>query len=889
MITTYSPVALLAAALAMSHLAVARAAPQEGAVAPSEQARADQIEEVVVLGRYVPDEKRNTSEISNVLDSEALSLLTDSSVGEALARVTGLSLVDGKYVYVRGLGERYSSSLLNSFRISSPVPFQKTVPLDIVPKNIISSLLVQKTYSAEYPGDFSGGVVDMRTKAVPDQNYASFSVSGGGNSEATGGDGLNYKGGRDDFWGYDDGTRRIPDNVERLSSEQFEDADFPESAALGASFYNYWNLRQNDELEPDLGLEGEVGRRFELPNGWSVGLLVAGRFDNEWRNQYEDQQRYEFTGVDGNANQTVDYEQLTTVNNIDLNGFGNIGIEFDPNHAVMLSSMALRQTTDEAQQTRGLSSESNVANGIPVENIRFQWTENMIISNSLTGEHYFPALNEAVVSWRAVDGKATRDAPDTRTYTYADNREGLQEVVTPSRQAAGDLRDVFQAPERQFSRLRDDIEEYGIDVELPLMFGAVAVDVLGGWSQYERKRRTKDRLFRFDLASSVPDFVPLMIPSQLFSLENWAEGYVDVRDFSAGAANASGIYPFAESGEENTAFYLAVDAQLTPRIRLQAGVRDEDVELTADAWGGSTQPGTVNAVDSDYSDTLPAVSLTWEFIDNMQVRLAYSETVNRPSLTEITGNSIRNPEDDRLYRGNVFLEPADVTNYDARWEWYFGDADSMSLGVFRKEIDNPIELGKVQAQNDIFTWFNADGAELDGLEYEITKSLPFSSWFGLPGYLEFFQVSANVSYIDSEVTLLGSGETALDVPLTGGRRLSPLFENERPITGQSDWLGNVILSYVNYELGLEGSLSYNYTGDRVVLVGDRSNPNIEQESRGKVDLLLRYIFQAWNSDMQVDLKLENLTDEPVEWTQGGLPYEEYDIGLGYSLGLTVSF
>ena len=142
-------------------------------------------------------------------------------------------------------------------------------------------------------------------------------------------------------------------------------------------------------------------------------------------------------------------------------------------------------------------------------------------------------------------------------------------------------------------------------------------------------------------------------------------------------------------------------------MRAAVGVRYEDTTLSADAFGGNTGEGTDNAVSQDYKDTLPAASLTFEFVNDLQLRLAYSKTVNRPSLLEITGTTIRNPEDSNLYRGNVFLEPAKLDNYDARLEWYFGAADSLSVGVFRKDFDNPIEIGKVQAQNDIFTWFNA--------------------------------------------------------------------------------------------------------------------------------------------------------------------------------------
>lgn len=848
------------------------------------------VEEMVVLGKFVPDEKRDTSEISNVLDAEVLDLLSDSNVGEALSRVTGLSLVDGKYVYVRGLGERYSASLLNGYRISSPVPFQRTVPLDIVPKNIIANVLVQKTYSAQYPGDFSGGVVDMRTKATPDENYFTLTVKGGGNGATTGGDGLNYKGGSDDFWGYDDGTRQIPANISSMSSEQFESFRYPEKAALGNSFYNLWEVRENDDVPMDFGMEGELGRLFEFGEQWNIGVLVSGKFDNKWRNRDKDFRRYEFSGVEGDeGTQTVDYQQFTTTNRVELSGFGNLGIEYGQNHAVKLSSVVLRQTTDETQQARGLSSEDDVAFGTAVENYRYQWTENEIISHSVLGEHYFPALSESLLQWRYVNGKASRQSPDTRTYSYADNNDGLQEVVTTTRQAAGDLREVFQAPDRNYSRLKDDIEEIGIDIEVPFLVGEVSIDVKAGWSDYERVRETKDRLFRFDLTSSAEDFVGLMQPKDLFATPNWASGALTVSDFSARAANASGIFPFAESGEEATSFYIAVDAQVTPRMRIQAGVRDEDTTLFADAWGGNVAPDTDNAVEQNYSDFLPSASMTWELINDMQVRLAYSETVNRPSLTEITGNTIRNPEDDKFYRGNVFLQPADVTNYDARWEWYFGAADSMSLGLFKKDIKDPIELGKVQAQNDIFTWFNGDKAKLEGVEYEIQKDLSLASWFGWPDAWEYFRVTANVSYIDSEVTLLGEGETAVDVPLTGGRQLKPLFSNQRPITGQSDWLGNLMLSYVNYEWGLEGSLAYNYTDDRIVLVGERNNPDIVEEGRGKLDLLVKYTFEVPNSEIELAAKVTNIFNEPIKWTQGGNLYENYKEGVSYEFAFTVNF
>ena len=847
------------------------------------------VEEVVVLGKFVPADKRITSEVANILDAEALSLTTDTDVGGALSRVTGLSLVGDKYVYVRGLGERYSSTLLDGARVSSPVPFQKTVPLDIVPTSIVRNLLVQKTYSPDLPGDFSGGAVLIRTRPTPAENYVAVKTTVGGDSETTFGEGLSYRGGLGDNWGFDDGTRLVPTNIQAMSSEAFEATPWPESAALGASFYNFWDVQEKQRLKPYLAGDAEGGLRYDFARGVSIGFLAAGKYGNDWNNRNKDYRRYEFTGVDGGSTQTVDYRQFTTRQTINWSGFANFGVEFADGHSIQLTYLNLVQTDDETQQFRGLSSEDDIVDGTPVVNYRFQWTENAIRSTQLGGEHYFGLGTTGLsVNWRAAQGRATRDAPDTRTYSYAVNAAGLVEAVTPSRQAAGDLRDVFQAPDRVYSELRDDIAEYGLDAELELYLGEREVTLKFGGSSYERERTSRDRFFRFDITARAPSHIALMTPSQLFSLSNWGRGYLDVRDFSAAAANASGIFPAADSGEETTSYYAGVDVQLNARIRAAAGVRQEQTTLFADAYGGNTLAGTSNAARRDYSDALPAASLTIEFVNDMQLRLAYSRTLNRPGLLEITGTTIRNPEDSNLYRGNVFLTPANVDNLDLRWEWYFGADDSLSVGLFAKAFDNPIEIGKVQAQNDIYTWFNGEEAELRGVEAELRKVLPLGSWFGWGDAWDHFALQANVSLIDSSVTLFGAGETAADVPVTGARQIARLYENERPLSGQSDVLGNLILSYVDIARGVEGSLAYNYTGERIVLVGAENAPNIVEASRGQLDILARYLFDLFGRALEVEFKARNLLDDDVEWRQGGLLYERYNRGISYSLGVKVA-
>jgi len=875
-------------ALAVAALAAAGPGVRVALAQDNPAPAAPRIEEVFVLGEFIPDEKRDTSEISNVLNADDMALLGDSDVASALERVSGLTLVGGSYIYVRGLGERYSSTLLNGSPISSPVPFQKTMPLDIVPNTLVGSLLVQKTYSPEYPGDFSGGVVVIRTKTVPEENYLILKVTTGGNSQSTDGDGLTYKGGAQDNSGWDDGTRQIPKNLRKVTPDEFNAVTYPQSAAYGNSFYDYWDVKEK-KLNPDIEGEGSFGYRLPLSGEMAIGLIGAGQYVNQWRNTDTDLRRYEFTGVDGGANQTVDYDRQETEQIVDVTGFTTLGFELNRDHSLALTWTLLRRTTDTVQQDKGLSSEDNVANGTPVQSEFYQWVENQIQTFQLAGDHYFTNLSDTNITWRAMTGKAWRKAPDTRSYTYAENRDGLQEMVTTSRQAAGDLREVYRSPDRSYSYQDDNLDELGLDLVTPFTLFDTDMTVKTGASTYEREREVNDRLFRFDINNNAPDYIALETPNQLFGTPNWQNNYLSARDFTDGAANASGIYPYAKSKEQVDAYYLGLEVQVTDRWRLQGGFRQEEVDLKADAWGGNIEEGTVNNVSQNYSDTLPAFSSTLEFLENMQWRLAYSETRNRPSLLEITGSTVRNPADGNLYRGNVYLEQAELKNYDSRWEWYFGGADSMSLGAFYKEFDNPIELGKVLAQGDIYTWFNADKADLKGVEYELRKELLFGEWFDLSQAWNYFTLAGNATWMDSKVTLLGGGETAEDVPLTGDRRLAPLYSNERKLTGQSDWIGNLQLIYEDPGGGFKTSLSYNYTDERIVLVGERNAPDIIEDARSQVDMLVSYSFEALEQDLEVEFKAKNLTDEKIKWTQGGRLYEEWKPGITWSLGLAIKF
>ena len=164
---TLTGVLLATSAMIAPSLGHAQASPTEQTPAAQAQDEATQVDEIVVLGRYIPEPNRESSEVAAFLTSEDLERTGDSSAAEALTRVTGLSIVEGRFIYVRGLGERYSSALLNGSPLPSPEPLQRVVPLDLFPSGILDSVTVQKTYSANYPGEFGGGVIDLQTVDAP--------------------------------------------------------------------------------------------------------------------------------------------------------------------------------------------------------------------------------------------------------------------------------------------------------------------------------------------------------------------------------------------------------------------------------------------------------------------------------------------------------------------------------------------------------------------------------------------------------------------------------------------------------------------------------------------------------------------------------------------------
>ena len=250
---------------------------------PDKSQEPTDLDSVVVRSEYIPEPLLESSSVMSVITREDLDRQGDDNAAQALTRVSGLAAADGKFVYVRGLNERYSSAQLGGSPLPSPEPLKRVVPLDLFPANVLSGVDVQKTYSARYPGEFGGGIINLEPVAIPEKNFASLGLGTGGNSQTTFKTGNTFYGSDWDFFGYDDGTRKVRgalaeawNSGKRIDGGHFSDAQLK---AISRDFVNapLNLLQQSDNINPDFKAEGSIGRSVDMGGDMRAGFVaVAG-------------------------------------------------------------------------------------------------------------------------------------------------------------------------------------------------------------------------------------------------------------------------------------------------------------------------------------------------------------------------------------------------------------------------------------------------------------------------------------------------------------------------------------------------------------------------------------------------------------------------------------
>ncbi len=828
-----------------------------------------QVDEIVVLGRYIPEPLRETSEVAAFVTREDLERTGDGDAAAALTRVTGLSVVEGRFIYVRGLGERYSSAMLNGSPLPSPEPLQRVVPLDLFPASVLESVTVQKTYSANYSGEFGGGVIDLQTISAPRDPFLTLTASIGGNTEVTGREGLIYYGSRTDFTGFDDGTRDMPGLLrDAIATGNRIDvgANFTnaEVQAIGRDFVNApLNLLQTqDYMQPDFSFGVTGGRSWMVGNG-DLGVIFVGSYDNKWRTREGIQQEGRID-IDQLVTQT-DYQVRATRNDIGINLLGGLSWENDVN-TLKWTNLYVRRTTKEARTRQG----EDFLFGADVRDDYTEWFERTLFSSQLAGVHDFME-GDLEISWRAAYAQTTRDAPYEKFIRYRDQGNGVFTHDTSQERNS-----------TSFSELEDEITSGGVDFAWTTALSDYRdLTVRGGIAYSDNTRSAERRDFRFYAPNGLPLDVQDSRVDYLFSDFNIGPNLLVLQEITpAGGAAAY------EAGLETQAAYLQVEAEIIPLVSISAGVRYEDADQFVapyDLFGGALlfQP---TRLENTY--WLPSATLTWNFAEDMQLRLGASKTIGRPQFRELSPQQYQDPDSDRLFFGNPYLVDTELVNLDARVEWYFARGQYVTAGVFYKDIKNPIESAvNEQGATIQQTYLNAPGATLMGLELEGKKywEMPDHSWDFVAN--KRWLVQANYTYTDSEVTV-EAGDVVY--PLSAGgapRPASDYIIDGSRMQGQSEHLANLQFGWEDDMARSQATILVTWVSERSSARGRPGEPDLIQEPGVMLDFVYRKDFTWGGRDMGLGIELRNLLDESY------LEYQELGnrvVANGYDLGITGS-
>jgi len=776
---------------------------------------------------------------------------------------------------VRGLGERYSSALLNGSPLPSPEPLQRVVPLDLFPSNVLERITVQKTYSAKYPGEFGGGVIDLQTIVTPDKPFLTLSIGTGGNSETTGRDGLTYFGSDTDFYGFDDGTRKKPAELRagiatgrRIDGSSFSDADL---RRIARSFENApLNLLQGTQnVNPDFSIGGTAGNSMDL--GWGkLGLVAVVGFENKWRTRAGVQQE---GLVQGDAIEVrTDYSFVSTQNDVKTNVLLGTGVEWDDNK-IGWTTIYVNDTTKEARSREGIDSLA----GAFVRDDYTEWFQRDLISHQLNGAHAFGEFQDLKIDWRGAYSRARRDAPYEKGIRY--------------RRINGRfLHDAAQEQNyTRFSEVVDSVASGGVDVSWRLPIEDRAVTLFGGLAYSDNDRTATSREFRL-LALNGPlsenkrrervDF--------LLSDFNIDQGFLTLRETtgSDGAAAYDATLKVA-------AAYVQAEIEIVPLVLATVGVRFEDATQAVhpyDIFTGN-RVGGVAPLENSY--VLPAATVTWNFAENQQIRLGASQTIGRPQFRELAPQQYFDTENDRLFIGNPFLIDTELFNLDARYEWFFGAGESVTVGVFYKDIDRPVESLVNETGGGIQqSYINAPRATLYGAEFDAKKylDLPFEAeWWGE----KRLYVAGNYTYAKSEVKVQ-DGDTVIPLGFNGVPQDARLFVRDgSQLQGQSEHIANLQLGIEDPGTRSQATLVATYVGERISARGRAGQPDIIQKPGTMLDLVIRKGEEIGNAEVTVGLEFRNLLDTEYQEFQelggGRVDVNRYDLGRSVSLSITASF
>ena len=840
------------------------------------------LEEIVVSSTVLENDEsalltvqRKSAKFMDAVSADMFSRAGDSDAASAVKRVVGVTVEGGKYIYVRGLGDRYSKTILNGADIPGLDPNKNSVQLDLFPSNLIDNIIVYKSFTPDLTGEFSGGLVDVTTKNFPDRFTLQFSGSAGYNTQASFNENfLSYKGSGTDHFGFDDGYRDIPSSIQNIP-----DDFFPSSSRLGLPGEDGSPITQNDitaasrsfinpQFDPgtaspfmDYNLSFSVGNQMSLgkiPYGMIMGLTYSRTNDF-----YEDGTVNRFSGLVSeqpnlNGDVLFSLNDKQSIQEFLLGGILNNSFRLNPNNTIGLNLMYNQGGLKETRLLQGLRLDNVPDSTNLYESRVLSWTERSIANAQLNGQHVIPGFNNFKIEWLVSYTKSTSDEPDLRF--LANN------IIVRGPDDYEYLVSNQNKPGRYYRDLVEDNWDNHLNFTLPLkVFNNLESKLKfgGAYTRKERAFREKRYIYTVRPTRYSGDI------QQIFFDENL--GY-DAEGNLRTDLDVLNVAPNNYDAELNIyAGYVSLDARISNKLRSELGVRYEQTEQNLISFDPNSN-GNLST-----QDFLPAFNLTYELVENSNLRFSYGRTLARPSFREFA--PLRTfafyGESDQL--GDPNLKRTLIDNLDLRWEKFPRMGEYIAISAFYKKLQNPIENTIiVQSGGSTPTYIYSNVAEgtILGAELEFRKSLDF-----IAAPLQPFKIALNFTYVYSKVSLSqGEYEARL--------AWDPETKNYRDMFNQSPYVINASLIYDNMKNGISSNLTFNVFGERLKFFSTNL-PLVYEQPRPDLNF---YFKKSLGDKWSLSFRARNLLNpeykQTINYKGVEYIYNSYTTGRDFSLGVS---
>jgi TonB-dependent receptor len=836
-------------------------------------------------------ERQKALVFSDAIGAQAISRSGSGNAADAAKRITGATVVGGRYVYVRGLGDRYSTTTLNGLSLPSPDPDKRAVPMDLFPAGMIENIVTYKNFTPDKPAHSTGGAVNMNTRAFPAKLELKLSATLGFNDQTTFQDRmLTYPGGATDWLGYDDGTRALPEEVQNTDTiPPISYNKAPIAATIDScskSFNNIWVPRTGKgPLDQSYSLSaGQTFKPWDRPLGL-FGTLLYGRKYSAYDNGFYG--KYEFTKTDTSAQTMETKDSLVDARSVSDVLWGvllNSGCEWRPGHSLKANYMFVRNAEDEARHLKGKMLYHSFDDELEIYTLHY--TARHYSSGQLVGRQKWETWGGPQLDWSAAWTTTAQDEPDFRKismFNHFENGETLH-ILEPSF-------DDF-LPTRHYRTMHEDNREGTGDLTIPFrQWDGWPAECKLGWQAVHKTRTFRENEYRFKLAgrSFNGDL------EEYLSYDSLGVVRIDtvrrqplrtlfvygtyVAEYTSPTNSYDGTY-------DQTAGYGMLTLPLAAKLRFIGGLRYERARVRVASLNPAVEPARL-----DDGDWFPSLGLVYSLRENMNLRASYGRTVARPTFRELAPFTSYEFGGGFRLSGNPHLQRCLVDNYDTRWEWFPRPGEVAAASLFGKRFYNPIGQIFVNENGDV-SYQNVEDAYLVGLELEASRSFDgvaawlrrHPRWAFAAGACDGLAAGGNLTVVHSGFKISG-----VEQQLKNSVYIDHPF-NSRLFEGQSPYVINFHLTYDHDPSGTGLGLYYHRFGSRLDFVSFGGTPDVFERAQGSLDFTGQRQLRA---GLSLKLSAKNILDATtVKYYNFFNKDEEYirqQAGKGRSFSVTFNY